>query len=289
VGEDQPRAAGPVRLTPPADLVAGPVVEIGDVSDERLSDYRDLTDVALRTKIEGPHGLFIAEGARVIERAIATGYRLRSVVMTPDWLERTAPSLAGSTATVYVAPEPVLHALTGFHVHRGALASVHRKPLPGLDALLAGARRIALVENLVNHTNLGAIFRSATALGIEAVVLSPSSADPLYRRSVRVSMGAVFTLPYARAVSWPTDVHAIRAAGFTVAALTPAADAVSLDDVDVSALDRLAVMIGTEGDGLSADAVAAADLAIRIPMSPGVDSLNVAAAASVAFWQLRNR
>jgi tRNA G18 (ribose-2'-O)-methylase SpoU len=287
VGEDQPRAAGPVRLTPPADPVTGPVVEIDDVSDERLTDYRDLTDVALRTKIEGPHGLFIAEGARVIERAIATGYRLRSVVMTPDWLERTASSLAGSDATVYVAPEPVLHALTGFHVHRGALASVHRKPLPDLDALLSGARRIALVENLVNHTNLGAIFRSATALGIEAVVLSPSSADPLYRRSVRVSMGAVFTLPYARAGSWPADIHAIRAAGFTVAALTPASDAVSLDDVDVTALDRLAVMIGTEGDGLSAGAVAAADLAVRIPMSPGVDSLNVAAAASVAFWHLR--
>jgi tRNA G18 (ribose-2'-O)-methylase SpoU len=209
--------------------------------------------------------------------------------MTPEWLERTAPSLAGSEATVYVAPEPVLHALTGFHVHRGALASVHRKPLPDLGALLAGAHRIALVENLVNHTNLGAIFRSATALGIEAVVLSPSSADPLYRRSVRVSMGAVFTLPYARALAWPADIHAIRAAGFTVAALTPAPDAVSLADVDAGALDRLALLVGTEGDGLSTAAVAAADLAVRIPMAPGVDSLNVAAAASVAFWHLRIR
>jgi tRNA G18 (ribose-2'-O)-methylase SpoU len=267
----------------------GPVVEIDDVSDKRLADYRDLTDVALRTKIEGPHGLFIAEGARVIERAIATGYRLRSVVMTPDWLERTAPSLAGSSATVYVAPEPVLHALTGFHVHRGALASVHRRPLPELDSLLAGTRRIALVENLVNHTNLGAVFRSAAGLGIEAIIVSPSSADPLYRRSVRVSMGAVFTLPYARATSWPGDIQAIRAAGFTVAALTPAVGAVPLDDVDVSGLDRLAVLVGTEGSGLSAEAVAAAEVAVRIPMSPGVDSLNVAAAASVAFWALRDR
>jgi tRNA G18 (ribose-2'-O)-methylase SpoU len=265
----------------------GPVVEIDDVSDYRLADYRDLTDVALRTKIEGPNGLFIAEGARVIERALATGYRLRSVVMTPLWLERTAPSLAGSDATVYVAPEPVLHALTGFHVHRGALASVHRRPLPDLDTLLAGTRRIALVENLVNHTNLGAIFRSAAALGIEAVIVSPSSADPLYRRSVRVSMGAVFTLPYARATSWPGDIQRVRSAGFTVAALTPASDAVSLDDVAFSLTDRLAVLIGTEGDGLSPEAVDAADLAVRIPMSPGVDSLNVAAAASVAFWQLR--
>jgi tRNA G18 (ribose-2'-O)-methylase SpoU len=267
----------------------GPVVEIHDVTDDRLIDYRDLTDVALRTRVEGPHGLFIAEGARVIERAIATGYRLRSVVMTPEWLERTAPALLGSDATVYLAPEPVLHALTGFHVHRGALASVHRRPLPDLDAVLTGTRRIALVENLVNHTNLGAIFRSATALGIEAIVLSPSSADPLYRRSVRVSMGAVFTLPYARATSWPGDVERIRSAGFTVAALTPAPGAGSLDDLQVCEGDRLAVMIGTEGPGLSDAAVAAADLAVRIPMSPGVDSLNVAAAASVAFWALRDR
>lgn len=267
----------------------GPVVEIHDPGDDRLADYRDLTDVALRTSIEGPHGLFIAEGARVIERAIATGYRLRSVVMTPGWLERTAPSLAGSGATVYVAAEPVLHALTGFHVHRGALASVHRRPLPELDTVLAGTSRVALVENLVNHTNLGAIFRSATALGIQAVVLSPSSADPLYRRSVRVSMGAVFSLPYARAVRWPADVERIRTAGFTVVALTPTPGAMSLDDLVVDAGDRVAVMIGTEGSGLSSEAVSAADLAVRIPMSPGVDSLNVAAAASVAFWQLRDR
>lgn len=267
----------------------GPVVEVHDVADSRLVDYRDLTDVALRTKVEGPHGLFIAEGARVIERAIATGYRLRSVVMTPEWLERTGPSLVGSDAPVYLAAEAVLHELTGFHVHRGALASVHRRPLPDLAGVLVGARRIALVENLVNHTNLGAVFRAATALGIEAVVLSPSSADPLYRRSVRVSMGAVFTLPYVRASSWPGDIRRIQQAGFTVAALTPAPGAISLDDLVVADGDRLAVMIGTEGPGLSAAAVAAADLSVRIPMSPGVDSLNVAAAASVAFWALRDR
>jgi tRNA G18 (ribose-2'-O)-methylase SpoU len=267
----------------------GPVIEIHDVADERLADYRDLTDVALRTKIEGPHGLFIAEGARVIERAITTGYQLRSVVMTPEWLERTGSFLAGSGAPVYLAPEPVLHELTGFHVHRGALASVHRRPLPDLASVLAGARRIALIENLVNHTNLGAVFRAATALGIQAVVLSPSSADPLYRRSVRVSMGAVFTLPYVRAASWPGDIGRIRDAGFTVAALTPAPGALSLDEVVIADGDRLAVMIGTEGPGLSDAAVAAADLAVRIPMSPGVDSLNVAAAASVAFWALRDR
>ncbi len=267
----------------------GPVIEIHDVADERLADYRELTDVALRTKIEGPHGLFIAEGARVIERAITSGYQLRSVVMTPEWLERTGAFLAGSDAPVYLAPEPVLHELTGFHVHRGALASVRRRPLPDLDTVLAGARRIALIENLVNHTNLGAVFRAATALGIQAVILSPSSADPLYRRSVRVSMGAVFTLPYVRAASWPSDIRRIRDAGFTVAALTPAPGALSLDEVVIADDDRLAVMIGTEGPGLSESAVAAADLSVRIPMSPGVDSLNVAAAASVAFWALRDR
>jgi tRNA G18 (ribose-2'-O)-methylase SpoU len=265
----------------------GPVVEIDDVTDERLADYRDLTDVALRTRIEAPHGLFIAEGARVVERALAAGYRLRSALMTPEWLERTAPALSGSDAPVYVAPEPVLHALTGFHVHRGALASVHRRALPGLAEVLSGARRLALVENLVNHTNLGAVFRSAAALGVEAVVLSPSSADPLYRRSVRVSMGAVFTLPYARATSWPQDIHLIRAAGFTVAALTPDPGAVALDELTVGASDRVAVLIGTEGPGLTRGAVAAADLALRIPMAAGVDAHYGAAAASVAFWALR--
>ncbi|MBV9485161.1 MAG: RNA methyltransferase [Frankiaceae bacterium] len=264
----------------------GPVVEIDDPADPRLADYRSLTDVALRTKFEPPHGLFIAEGALVIERAIEAGYVLRSAVMTPQWLDRTAPALETSDAPVYLGSDEVLHALTGFHVHRGALASVHRRQLPGFEDLLARCRRLVVVEDLVNHTNLGAIFRAAAALGMDGAVLSPQSADPLYRRSVRVSMGAVFGLPYARAPRWPEAIGVIQAHGFRALALTPAADAVSLAAVAAGPTERVAVVLGTEGAGLSDRAAAACDERVRIPMMAGIDSLNVAAAAAVAFWEL---
>jgi tRNA G18 (ribose-2'-O)-methylase SpoU len=267
----------------------GPVVEISDPDDPRLADYRSLTDVSLRTTFEPPHGLFIAESALVIERAITAGFELRSAVMTPNWLERTAPSLEGSSAPVYLADDTVLRELTGFHVHRGALASVRRRPLPLLEDLLAASRRIVVIEDIVSHTNLGAIFRTAAALGIDGVVISPQAADPLYRRSVRVSMGAVFTVPYARASSWPGSLGEMSAAGFTVAALTPAPGSVSLDELAFDEDRRVALVVGTEGAGLSAGAIAAADVAVRIPMAAGIDSLNVATAAGIAFWELRRR
>jgi len=265
----------------------GTVYEVDDADDPRLADYRSLTDVALRSSIEAPHGLFIAEGALVIERARAAGYSLRSALMTPEWLDRTSPLLADCDAPVYVGSDATLRALTGFHVHRGALASVQRKPLSTMADLIGSAHRLAVVEDLVNHTNLGAIFRTAAALGVDGVVISPRAADPLYRRSVRVSMGAVFTVPYARAVSWPGAIDAIRSAGFRTLALTPADQAVDLGDVEVGAGDRLAIVVGTEGDGLSDQVVDRCDLAVRIPMSAGIDSLNVATAAGIAFWALR--
>jgi tRNA G18 (ribose-2'-O)-methylase SpoU len=264
----------------------GPVVEVSDPDDPRLADYRSLTDVSLRTSFEPPHGLFIAESALVIERAIAAGYRLRSAVMTPSWLDRTAPALAGSDAPVYLASDAVLRGLTGFHVHRGALASVHRRPLPDLVDLLAEARRVTVIEDVVSHTNLGAIFRTAAAFGIDGVVISPQAADPLYRRSVRVSMGGVFAVPYARATSWPGDLERIRAAGFTVVALTPAADSVSLREFRPPAGQRIALLVGTEGAGLSRAAIDASDVPVRIPMAAGVDSLNVATATGIALWEL---
>jgi tRNA G18 (ribose-2'-O)-methylase SpoU len=264
----------------------GPVIEIVTATDARLADYRSLTDVALRTRIEPPHGLFIAEGALVIERAILAGYELRSAVMSPQWLERTEPSLRGSAAPVYLASEPLLKELTGFHVHRGALAAVRRRPLLELDDLAAGSRRLAVIEDLVNHTNVGAIFRAAAALGMDGVLLSPSSADPLYRRSVRVSMGAVFTVPYAKAREWPQALEHLQSQGFQVLALTPADDAVPLDKLAIDPARAVAVVLGTEGAGLSAAAAAAADLRVRIPMTAGIDSLNVASAAAVAFWEL---
>ncbi len=264
----------------------GPVVEIDDADDPRLVDYRSLTDVSLRTSFEPPHGLFIAESALVIRRAIEAGYLLRSAVMTPNWLERTAPALDGSHAPVYLASEALLRQLTGFHVHRGALASVHRRPLPALTDLLARCRRLAVIEDIVSHTNLGAIFRTAAAMGIDGVVISPQAADPLYRRSVRVSMGAVFTVPYARATMWPGALREMQDAGFTVAALTPTPDAVSLRDFAATSSEKLAIVVGTEGGGLSGDVVAAADVALRIPMAAGIDSLNVATAAGIAFWEV---
>jgi tRNA G18 (ribose-2'-O)-methylase SpoU len=267
----------------------GPVVEVHDPDDPRLSDYRSLTDVALRTKYEPPRGLFIAEGALVIERALTAGYQLRSALMTHQWLDRTAPVLASSEAPVYLGSDDLLRTVTGFHVHRGALASVRRRPVAEFADLLATCRRLVVLEDTVNHTNLGAIFRAAAALGMDGVVLSPSCADPLYRRSVRVSMGAVFGVPYARAPHWPAALDELRVAGYEVFALTPAPDARRLDTIATDPAGQVAVVLGTEGAGLSSSAAARCDARVRIPMAAGIDSLNVAAAAAVAFWELGRR
>jgi len=282
VGEDHPRAAGPARLNPHSI----DAVSVAAADDERLSDYRGLTDVALRTKFEPPHGLFIAESELVIRRALDAGYRPRSLVMAPEWLERMSSLIADVDAPVYSASYDVMRELTGFNVHRGALASFHRKPLPSLDELLASTRRLVVLEDMVSHTNLGAIFRCAAALGMDGVVLSPSSADPLYRRSVRVSMGAVFALPYARAEAWPAVLDDVAATGFTRVALTPADDAVDIEDVAAGGHERLALLFGSEGPGLTEGALKRSDVRARIPMSAGVDSLNVAAAAAVTFYVL---
>jgi tRNA G18 (ribose-2'-O)-methylase SpoU len=254
-----------------------------------LADYRNLTDVALRTKLEPPQGLFIAESELVIRRALAAGYRPRSMVMAPEWLERMELLVDDVDAPVYSASYDVLRRLTGFNVHRGALAAFHRKPLPSVQEVARTAHRVVVLEDLVSHTNLGAIFRCAAALGMDAVVLSPSCADPLYRRSVRVSMGAVFTIPYARSEAWPGGVDVVREDGFSLVALTPASDAVALDETSYDDDVRLAVLLGSEGPGLSGAVIEGADVRLRIPMASGVDSLNVAAAAAVAFWVLGRR
>jgi len=233
--------------------------------------------------------LFIAESELVIRRALAAGYRPRSMVMAPEWLDRMSLLIDDVHAPVYSASYDVLRQLTGFNVHRGALASFHRLPLPTVEDVVRDAHRVVVLEDLVSHTNLGAVFRCAAALGMDAIVLSPSCADPLYRRSVRVSMGAVFTVPYARSQAWPADVEMLRARGFAVAALTPAADALPLDRADYGEDDRLAVLLGSEGPGLTGAAMAQADVRVRIPMASGVDSLNVGAAAAVAFWVLGHR
>lgn len=257
---------------------------ITDPDDARIADYRALTDVALRTRWEPPHGLFIAEGELVLRRALRAGYAPRSYLLDVARVPGLAGDLPG--APVYAADQQVLRATTGFHVHRGVLGSFHRRALPAAAEVLAAARQVLVCEDVNNHTNLGAIFRSAAGLGMDGVLLSPSCADPLYRRSVRVSMGEVFAVPYATLAPWPDALARVRAAGFTVLALTPAPDAVPLHRLPPAARSRPALLLGAEGPGLSGAALAAADLPVTIPMRAGVDSLNVAAAAAVACWEL---
>lgn len=261
-----------------------PVAEITSPDDERIADYRALTDVELRTRWEPPNGLFIAEGELVIQRALRAGYPLRSVLVDAkrvDQLGELPPESA-----VYAGSPAVLESITGFHVHRGVLASFHRQPLPTLDELLGQARRLVVCEGINTHTNLGALFRSAAALGMDGVVLSPTCADPLYRRAVRVSMGEVFAVPYARAVAWPAALATIRTAGFHLLAMTPAPDAIPIQRLNATRRARPALLLGAEGPGLSTAAMQAADVRVVVPMHRGVDSLNVATAAAVAFWEL---
>nr|WP_033340431.1 RNA methyltransferase [Catenuloplanes japonicus] len=258
--------------------------QITSPDDDRIADYRALTDVELRTRWEPPNGLFIAEGELVVRRAVRAGYRLRSVLVDEKRVDQLG-DLPGE-APFYAATPPVLESITGFHVHRGVLASFHRKPALSLGEVLGAARRAVVLEGLNTHTNLGALFRSAAAFGMDAVVLSPDCADPLYRRAVRVSMGEVFAIPYAKAEDWPAALEEIRAAGFTLLAMTPAADSVPLQHLSAAQRERPAVLLGAEGPGLTRRALAASDVRVAIPMRRGVDSLNVATAAAVAFWEL---
>ncbi|GAA5191630.1 RNA methyltransferase [Rugosimonospora acidiphila] len=270
------------------------VTTITDPEDERIADYRALTDVELRTRWEPPNGLFIAEGELVLRRALRAGYRLRSVLVDAKRVDEIGAVIddaavgepAGDQAPFYAGTQDVLKKATGFHVHRGVLASFHRKPPASAEAVLSAARRVVILEDVNNHTNVGAIFRGAAALGMDAVLLSPSCADPLYRRSVRVSMGEVFAIPYARLEPWPDALDAVRRAGYSVLALTPAADALPIQLLPEAYRGRPALLLGAEGAGLSQPAMAASDQRVAIPMHRGVDSLNVAAAAAVAFWEL---
>lgn len=256
---------------------------ITDAGDERIADYRALTDVELRTRWEPPHGLFIAEGELVLRRALRAGYQPRSFLVEEKRFEQVS-DLNG--APVYAAAPSVLEEVTGFHVHRGVLASFHRKPLPAVDAVLATARRVVILEDINNHTNIGAIFRGVAGLGFDAVLLSPTCADPLYRRSVRVSMGEVFAIPYATLEPWPSALQSVRDMGFTVLALTPDPEALALQHLTDARRSRPALLLGAEGPGLSRKALAASDVRVRIPMRHNVDSLNVAAATAVACWEL---
>ncbi len=264
------------------------LIEIDDADDPRLADYRDLRDVTLRKHLEAEHGLFLAEGEKVVRRSVESGYAPRSFLMAPRWLDGLADVLATTEAPCFVVSEELAEMVTGFHVHRGALASLERRPLPSLDAVLDGARTVLVLEDIVDHTNVGAILRSGAALGVDAVLLSPRCADPLYRRAVKVAMGAVFTLPWTRLDDWYDALPDLSARGFTTVAMTLADDAQPLDDV-VAGLDKVALVLGGEGHGLSSRWQETADRRAIIPMREGIDSLNVAAASAVACYALQRR
>lgn len=263
---------------------------IDDLEADGLADYSRLTDVALRRVSEPAGGLYIAESTKVITRALAAGHRPRSVLLQEQWLPDIEPLLEPyPDVPVFVGSADVLERLTGYHLHRGALAAMHRPELPDPADLLRDARRVVVLEDIVDHTNVGAIFRAVAGLGADAVLVTPRCADPLYRRSVRVSMGTVLQVPWTRLPEWDDAVPLLHDAGFDIAALALADDAVTLDDYAAAPPERVAMVFGAEGDGLSRRALAAADTVVTIPMLHGVDSLNVASASAVALWALRAR
>jgi len=264
------------------------LVAVDRADDERLADYRDLRDVELRKHVEAEHGLFLAEGEKVVRRAVEAGYLPRSFLMAERWLDGLADVLDASDAPCFVVSERLAEEVTGFHVHRGALAAMDRLPLRPPLELARTARTLAVLEDLVDHTNVGAVFRSGAAMGFDAVVLAPRCADPLYRRSVKVAMGAVFSLPWTRLPDWYAAMPTLSARGFTTVALTPADDAVTIEQA-VRGVDRLALVVGTEGGGLSPRWLASAEVRAVIPMAGGIDSLNLAAATAVACYVARSR
>ena len=264
------------------------ILEIDADDDVRVRDFVSLTDMSLRKLREPVEGVFIAEGDLVIRRALDAGFRMRSMLMARKWASPLADVIEHHPdVPVMIASDSLLESITGFAVHRGALASFHREPLPSLDEVIRAADRIVILEDIVNHTNVGAIFRSAAALGVQAILVAPRCADPLYRRSIKVSMGAVFTVPWTRIDPWPDALALLQDRDMRTFALSPSGST-SLRELDPPP-PRWALILGTEGAGLSDAAVAQCDDLIRIPMSSGVDSLNVAAASAVACYALAPR
>ncbi|MGQ0717699.1 MAG: TrmH family RNA methyltransferase [Pseudonocardiales bacterium] len=261
----------------------GEIVEVHDVDDPRLVDFRDLTVADRRPDRPGGRSLVIAEGLVVVRRLLDSPYPPRAVFGVP---EKVCQLPTDVVAPCYAGSPELMAQVVGFHLNRGVLATADRAPVPLVPELIARSHHLAVLEGVNDHENLGGLFRNAAALGVDAILLGPHCADPLYRRSVRVSMGHVLRVPFARLRCWTGDLGALRAAGFRVVALTPAVDAMPLPEAGLGT-GRVAWLLGAEGPGLSADALAAADLAVRIPMAPGVDSLNVATAAAIAFATVR--
>ncbi len=280
-------------------------ITIDSIDDERVAAYTNLTEIQLRNRLEPERGLFIAESPKVIDRALAAGREPISLLVEEPWIEGMSQTFDvvdkrwGTDIPVYVASPEQLRQLTGYRLHRGALSAMRRWPLPSVEETCRGARRVAVMENIVDHTNVGALMRSAAALDVDAVLVTPSCGDPLYRRAARVSMGTVFQIPWTRIGGddkhfWPRrGLEELRSLGFTTVAMALSDDSISLDELtrrlnnspeSADHIDKLALIFGTEGDGLSRHTIAGADLTVKIPMSHGVDSLNVAASSAVAFY-----
>ena len=272
------------------------IITISDFSDSRLDLFARLTEAQLRRRQESEQGIFIAESPKVIERALNGGYTPVALLMEQKHIDGDgAPIIARCPQVpVYTASRQVLEELTGFALTRGVLCAMERRPLPTVEELLKDARRVAVLESIVDPTNVGAIFRSAAALNMDAVLVTPTCCDPLYRRAVRVSMGTVFQVPWTKIgadhTQWPhPGLERLKSLGFKTAAMALSDNSVSIDHPGLLAEDKLAIVLGTEGDGLAVDTIANCDYTVKIPMSHQVDSLNVAAASAVAFWELRAR
>lgn len=280
-------------------------ITIDSIDDERVAAYTNLTEIQLRNRLEPERGLFIAESPKVIDRALAAGREPISLLVEEPWIEGMSQTFDvvdkrwGTDIPVYVASPEQLRQLTGYRLHRGALSAMRRWPLPSVEETCRDARRVAVMENIVDHTNVGALMRSAAALDVDAVLVTPSCGDPLYRRAARVSMGTVFQIPWTRIGGddkhfWPRrGLEELRSLGFTTVAMALSDDSISLDELtrrlnnspeSADHIDKLVLIFGTEGDGLSRHTIAGADLTVKIPMSHGVDSLNVAASSAVAFY-----
>lgn len=261
---------------------------LADTPESETRYYTSLTDVKLRSQKEPEWGIYIAESSKVIRRALAAGHHPLSLMLSEKWADDLYDILsAHPEVPAYIGTEAELEAVTGFALHRGALAAMARpKPL-ALEHLLEKARRVAILEDIVDHTNVGAIFRSAAALDVDLVLVTPRCADPLYRRSIRVSMGTVFQVPWARLDSWPDALDTLHSAGFVTAALALKEDSLTLTQLAEKQAEKLALILGTEGHGLASSTLAKTQHTVIIPMSHGVDSLNVAAASAVAFWETR--
>lgn len=269
------------------------IIEIKDISAPELDVYARLTQAQLKNRQQAEKGIFIAEGTKVIEIALQNNIKPLSFLIEKRHITGKAKGIISSypTVPIYTAEQDILKSLTGYELTRGVLCAMQRPAAKKAEEICADAKRLAVLENIVDASNLGAIFRSAAALGIGGIILSPSCCDPLYRKAVRTSMGTVFQIPWCRFEgSWPeAGISFLKEQGFTSAALALNEKAMSIDDARLAQLDKLALILGTEGNGLSINTIEACDHSIYIPMHHGVDSLNVAAAAAIAFWQLKGK